>query len=535
MSIAAIPSLPITTTADFEVGPQAISAYSRLSYSIWYALAEFVDNSTQSRMNYDGIVNEVLAQEGKSLTVEIKYDRENREIIIEDNSIGMTKEDLIAALKIGQPTPDSKGRSKYGMGLKTASCWIGANWSVTTCEYAKGEEWTATVDVDAVARGATKIPLACRQVSTDLHYTRVRIWNLHRVIQRRTEDVITAYLGAIYREDIRNKQLILLFNQNQVTLPEEHELARTEDGKEAREVFETTVGGKQVKGWFAVLKTGSRKLGGFSLMQNNRQIRGYPDAWKPKSVFGGEDDEGGNSLVSQRLIGEIVLDGFEVSHTKDEILYRGTEEEELENFLSNQTKRLKQFASVMRKGTKGTPWSAQKFKELLDSIKEEFSSSEIKDVVTTTPLPPLSVIQDSIKKQAAAVKVEEELLTMDVGGITVIVCLQDRSENDPYLTIYPNPKGELMIIINQQHPYYLESGTTERADELTRQFIYDGVAEYMVGKKCARVEPDAVRKYKDQLLRAKITRLHNRNTESQEQEQQKLGDVPTPAANTPTS
>lgn len=40
-------------TQDFEaelsVGPKAIDAYSRLSYTMWFALAEFVDNSTQSR------------------------------------------------------------------------------------------------------------------------------------------------------------------------------------------------------------------------------------------------------------------------------------------------------------------------------------------------------------------------------------------------------------------------------------------------------------------------------------------------------
>jgi hypothetical protein len=42
--------------ADFEIGPSAISAYSRLNYVMWYALAEFVDNSTQSRLNYGGII-----------------------------------------------------------------------------------------------------------------------------------------------------------------------------------------------------------------------------------------------------------------------------------------------------------------------------------------------------------------------------------------------------------------------------------------------------------------------------------------------
>ena len=110
--------------AELTVGPKAIDAYSRLSYTMWFALAEFVDNSTQSRLNYGNLIDEVLVQEGRPLVVSIYHDRLNKTLVIEDNSIGMSKDDLIAALRIANPTPDSRGRSKYGMGMKTAACWI---------------------------------------------------------------------------------------------------------------------------------------------------------------------------------------------------------------------------------------------------------------------------------------------------------------------------------------------------------------------------------------------------------------------------
>ena len=32
----------------FTVGPNVILSYKRLDYKIWYALAEYIDNSTQS-------------------------------------------------------------------------------------------------------------------------------------------------------------------------------------------------------------------------------------------------------------------------------------------------------------------------------------------------------------------------------------------------------------------------------------------------------------------------------------------------------
>jgi hypothetical protein len=111
---------------ELTVGPKAIDAYSRLSYTMWFALAEFVDNSTQSRLNYGDLVDQLLQSEEQPLTVDIIHNRQTKEITIRDNSIGMTRNDLVAALRIAQPTSDSNGRSKYGMGMKTAACWIGA-------------------------------------------------------------------------------------------------------------------------------------------------------------------------------------------------------------------------------------------------------------------------------------------------------------------------------------------------------------------------------------------------------------------------
>lgn len=232
-------------TANFDIGPGSITAYSRLSYTMWYALAEFIDNSTQSRENYGNIIDDVLAAEGSPLRVEITYDSANRELTITDNSIGMTHDDLVEALRIACPTKDSTGRSKYGMGMKTAACWMGKNWSVTTCEWSSGEEWTATVSVDQIAQGNLAIPLSRKEVSTDQHYTVIKVSNLNRVIQKRTEETIMAYLGSMYRMDIRNERLIILFNGKQVPLPEEWQFAHYDTGADVKTEFETDINGKK--------------------------------------------------------------------------------------------------------------------------------------------------------------------------------------------------------------------------------------------------------------------------------------------------
>ena len=500
--------------ADFEIGPSAISAYSRLSYTMWYALAEFVDNSTQSRLNYDKIIDDVLASEATPLRVEITYDREERTITIRDNSIGMTREKLIAALRIAMPTPDSKGRSKYGMGLKTAACWIGNRWTVTTCEWDSGEEWTAEIDVKRIIGGESTIPITRRLVDRSSHYTEIVISDLNRHIQKRTEETICTYLGSMYRNDLRSSSLVLLFNGNPVTLPEEHDLATYPDGSCTKESFETVINGKRVHGWVAVLASGGRKYGGFSLMQHDRQIRGFPDAWKPKSVFGGVNDEGGNSLVSQRLIGEIVLDEFEVSHTKDAILFGGSEEEEIEAFLAEQTRKVKAFASSMRAGTRGTTWSREKVAELAADFKKDLDSPEMREVIEEATLPPLAVIEASNRRQAEALQPSDEMWTIDIAsGLTVQLFLQDRTDNDPHLTLWHGTEAGLVkVIINQQHPYFMEITSAERADELIRQYVYDAVAEYVVIKRNSRLEADAVRRLKDDLLRARINRMKNESS-----------------------
>lgn len=497
---------------EFVVGPSAIEAYSRLSYTMWYALAEFIDNSTQSRQNYGSIIDGVLAEEGQPLIVEIEHDRLNKKISISDNSIGMTKEKLMEALKIANPTKDSRGRSKYGMGMKTAACWIGKRWSVTTCEWGSGEEWTAEVDVQGIAREKKKIPLTRKVVSTDQHYTRLVISDLHRSIQKRTEETIRSYLGSMYRFDIRGERLRLLYNGIEVPPPEEYDFDKDPAGNIMRqELPEKAINGKTVRGWFAVLNRGGRKFGGFSLFQEERQIQGYPNAWKPKGIYGGVDDEGANNLVSQRLTGLLKLDGFSVSHTKDAILFEGDEEEELESFLCEQTKDYRDYATRRRRPETDQAWSREKVRDLVESMKQEFSSAELKDAITTTTLPPLETILKNNQQMVATLDGADTVMNVEVlPGLRLIVTFQQKSEYEPHLTISAGAQaGTIHVILNGLHPYYSSLEAVDAIHECIRQYIYDAIAEYQVGKQTGKVNPDSVRRFKDNLLRAVILRVEN--------------------------
>ena len=292
----------------------------------------------------------------------------------------MSKDGLIAALKIANPTRDSKGRSKYGMGMKTAACWIGNKWRIETAELTGGEEWNAEIDVDKIAAGDPKVPLTMKEVSKDAHYTRITITDLNRNIQSRTDETIKAYLSSIYRFDLQAGRLKIIYRDDEILPPPEDNFDTDMDGKPMKLPFETEIGGKTVKGFIGVLKQGAggRKFAGFSLYQNDRQIKGFPTAWKPSNIYGGINDEGANNLVSQRLMGIIELDpNFNVSHTKDAVLYSGNEEEELEDYLFDLTKDYQEFANK-RRGADRDPIRREKFKEMVADLKTEFVNDELR-------------------------------------------------------------------------------------------------------------------------------------------------------------
>lgn len=506
-------------SAELTIGASAIDAYARLSYTMWFALAEFIDNSTQSRRNYGGIIDDVLEQEGQPLVVKIVHRKTEKTITIEDNSIGMNHETLVASLKIAAPTKNSVGRSKYGMGMKTAACWLGKRWQIITTEWGSGLEYTATVDVEAISKHGARVPITVRNVDKSAHGTKIIVSDLRRRIQGRTEPVIQAYLGAMYLFDLRpdakgDVKLKLTFNGDEVRPPDELVWDVDHTGKPMRqEIKEFEIDGKKVSGWFGVLKKGGRKFGGFSLYQNERQIQGFPDGWKPKSIFGGVDDEGANNLVAQRLTGVLLLEGFEISHTKDRILFEGDEEERLEEFLVKETKDYCDYARRRRGGPGGgVKWSKEKLRDLVNNMRDEFTGPELKDALGNATIPPSSVIDGNSKKQAESVTDDDILDRFQIlNDLELVISKKDTSEYEPYVTYWPSADGQSMsVVINLLHPYYATLASDAAIDECVHQYVFDAIAEFKVSKMVGKTNPNSIRTLKDSLLRAIVTGIDNR-------------------------
>ena len=319
---------------EIRFGHENFANYRRLAYKWWYALAEFVDNSTQSYRDNALALDAVFDDEGDRFTVTISTDQDL--IRIRDNAMGMDYEDLVRAMRVGVPPQNTEGRSQYGLGMKTAACWIGDNWKIITTRLDDPKEYTILVDVNDVVNGNVSPPLSERDVPESEHYTLIEITSHHRPLRGRTIPKIKEYLESIYRKDISSGQMMLYYNDQELEWQgfSDVDFLIRNDGTVYRGeyIFEIGTGPakKVAEGWVGVLQRGSRSKAGFSILHRQRLIKGWPDSWRPETVYG---QGGRNDLVNQRVVGEINLEDFEVSHTKDEINWDGEEEELVENGL----------------------------------------------------------------------------------------------------------------------------------------------------------------------------------------------------------
>lgn len=490
-----------------DLGLDIIRSYKRLSYTPWHALAEFVDNSTQSYADNRTVLDRAFESAQDSFEVSIVYDRKDDVLRIADNAMGMSYSELDKALHVGARPENTSGRSEFGMGLKTAACWFGNKWTVRTKKLGETSEYEVTVDVEAVADGNNQLPFTERtDRDPDRHYTIVTIEDLHRKLHGRTLGRIQQFLASMYRQDIRNGDLRLLWQNAPLPWEESDErFLKARDGSRYKKDFEAQVGGKRVYGWVGVLDKGSRERAGFSILRRGRVIRGYPDSWRPEALFG--QFLGSNDLVNQRLTGEINLDDFEVSHTKDNIDWFGDEEQEVQEALKQACWDYREVAKKRRKGDDDERGPSDlEIKAAVDELQQELQSAEIIDLISLEEIPPPEVVRagfrpllDSIEEHA------RPDYSADLGRARVKGYLaHDPSPNDPYVLTDSTSGDDIMVIVNMNHPYLEMVVGSEGFLNYLRHCTYDAIAEWQAFKSASQLDPDTIKVLKDKLLRLPI-------------------------------
>lgn len=489
-----------------QIGLDAINSYKRLAYTPWHAIAEFIDNSTQSYFDNDEILKQLYSKEGEGLTVSITYDKDapGGLLRIADNAMGMSEDELRRALHVALPPKNTSGRSKYGMGLKTAACWIGNNWTVRTKKYGETSEYTVTIDVENIALGQSVLPTKIIQNRPkEKHYTVIEIQQHNRKFHGRTLGKIKDFLSSMYREDFRLKILTLEWQGSQLIWDEfDGRLLRAHNGMLYKKSFEFFVDDKRVWGWVGILDRGSRADAGFSIIHCGRVIRGWPDSWRPTSIYG--QLQGSNDLVNQRLIGEIHLDDFDVSHTKDDILWLGSQEEEIEQKLYEECVDYRDTALRRRKGgDDGRGPSEIEVSTAVDELHKELTSPEMIDSLKLELIPPENIIKESVSRIVESVSTTRQAtFYAQINGLAVeIYIAYDMSPNDPYVTVDATHENAVLVIVNTQHPHWSQLKGSEGVLNYLRHCTYDALAEWQARSKAARIDPNTIKLLKDKLLR----------------------------------
>ena len=492
---------------NFEIGLNAIASYRRLNYQIWYALAEYVDNSTQSYANHKVILDEAYSKSGESLEVRITYERTGAEPMLRvvDNAMGMDYEELQNALRVANPPDNPHGRCRYGMGLKTASCWIGNRWKITTKKLGETREYSVEVNVKRIENGDPELKTSTvDDLDADKHYTRIEIYDHNRGFKGRTIGKIKDYLKSMYRQDFRIGSLALYYNDDRMIWDDfENRLRNNHAGEKYKVTFSFDVGDKQVHGWAGVLDKGSRADAGFSILHSDRVVLGWPDAWRPQRIFGLNR----NDLLNQRLLGEIHLDDFEVTHTKDNIQWYGDDEEQVEKELESQIANLFHVAK--------TPWkdqtddrgpSAGDVDIAISGLREELLSPEMVDKIAITVLPEEQDITQNLERISEPVKSTRQpdiRVTLDQIEVWVYVIgdNRDMGPNDPYVVCESGQNDKIIVIINLQHPHVRNIEGEQALINYFRHCVYDAVAEWQAQRLRSRLDSNTVKTLKDQLLR----------------------------------
>lgn len=505
---------------EFQLASNLVSSYKRLSYKAWYAIAEFVDNSTQAYLNNKSLLDDQFQKESTFLTVKIEYSATENSISIIDNSMGMNYNELVSALILGNVPLNNTGRSKYGLGMKTAACWFGNKWYIQTKKLGESESIKVDIDVDEIAKGNVNLPETRTPASLEEHYTRLVITDLNSKLRTNTISKIKEYLQSMYRIDFRTYGLHLYW-QGDILIWDElkNHLYITENGEPYIKNLNFMIGNLNVTGWAGVLAKGKagRKNAGFSVIQANRVIEGWPNGYKPTTIFG--DQEGGsNDLVNQRITGELYLDGFAVSHTKDSILWQDNQQEEIEEKLYEECKEAIHAANIIRFNKdflKNKKYENSFSNQAMSVLELELKNKNLSDYIETIIPPPEEIIKKSYSKiEDVTLSIKEPDLVATIGHsnqiIKINIYFSTNSEFEPYAVIeLISEIDHLNVIINTLHPYYRNFSNEESTLDFVRQCIYDGVAEWKAIKLLGSIKPNTVKFIKDGLLRVPFEILNN--------------------------
>ena len=340
---------------DIDITPSVTTyeLYQNMSYTHWFAIGEFIDNSiTSAYLNWDKL--DALYNGKFELEVNIDFDYKERTLTITDNACGIARTDIQRALTAGETPFDKSMLSVHGVGMKMSSFWLGRNLKIITSPLDSSSGFHAEVDLDEIKR--TK--------SAKSHVEEIRPSKLPGTIiqiSRIKDDKIPKGTGilkikllltSMYRLYLNNNDRKVHINFNGKPLlfkelsiltepfwadregPQNDAVVRWERNFEY--VFPD---GKRITGRVGLLETMSRDLSGFMLHYKGKgmggigsmdtsseisqqDVRDAREYYRPPKIFGQE-----GSYRFQRFTGEFDISELGKTSSTDSIKWGAGDDE----------------------------------------------------------------------------------------------------------------------------------------------------------------------------------------------------------------
>ena len=338
----------------------------------------------------------------------------NLTLTIKDNAAGIHSNDYQRAFRTAELPPDNTRLSEFGMGMKSAACWFSDKWQAKTTAINENAERKVSFDISKIVEDKIQeLHIETKDVQTNSHYTLISLFGIEEKMPiRRGLGKVKRHLASIYRDFFRKGILDLYINGEKLSYktPKILDTAYFETPNAESVTWKQEVdfdfgddhnGGRlRAKGFVAIMETMSVRDSGFALFRRGRVIEGSADndeGFRPPALSG--------SLGShryKRLFGELHLEGFDVSHTKDGFQWDDNMEtflellkEELEG--ENSIPILKQADKYrVRESAKNYHRVSQK---VVDNTTDKIQNGIAKDVQTVIAKPIPSIVEEPQLKE----------------------------------------------------------------------------------------------------------------------------------------
>ena len=189
------------------------------------------------------------------------------------------------------------------------------------------------------------------------------------------------------------------------------------------------------------------------------------------------------------------MDGFDVTHTKDNIKWSGRQEELLDTMLTEHFSDFKKVASEHRRGKDPKPdFSDAEIDVAIGEVLEVVTSPQFKDTVEQIPT--------NTHKDPA---VTDNSFTCQISNLLVRVYLKQTSAQEIYLDYEPSPTGnEINMTINLSHPYLVAIKSRIDIEQYILGCIYDALSEYHCNKQTSVIHARTIREIKNGLMKTSI-------------------------------